>query len=394
MPKKKVAKNQIMGEQPERLVTLSAKNFKSLRDFTVEFHPFSVLIGPNNSGKTNILQCLNFLAECMKKREIFETFGTQGFASFVWGGQEDLHIEVQMTAVLKSSQLTYGLIIAGPLNRTPFVIKEEAVIRKATKAKTLLDIKEGKGFYLDERSNQKVSFKPGPTLCALSVLVEREKTPTLISLRDWLSQWSFYHFDPAQMREYWLSQEELRLESDGRNLAQVLHSLQSSYPEKFRLILETFHSGFEEAEQITTPIRRDAPKTTISIKEKHFDKPFPSWVLADGELKILAILASLYSPTPPPLIALEEPENFIHPHLLESIVDLLKSASDRIQILLTTHSPLMVDLLDPEDLIIIGREKGQTTVAKRRTRKELKKALEKLSLGELWYSGELGGVPR
>lgn len=312
----------------------------------------------------------------------------------MWGGQENLRIEVQITAALNSSLLTYGLNVAGPPNRTPFVGKEEAVIHEATKAKSLLSIKEGRGFYFDERSNQKVPFHPEPTQCALSVLVEREKTPTLITLREWLSQWAFYDFDPAQMREYGLSQEEFRLESDGRNLAQVLHSLQSSYPEKFRLIQETFQSSFEEVEEITTPIRRDMPKTTISIKEKDFDKPFPSWVLSDGELKILAMLASLYSPTPPPLIALEEPENFIHPHLLEFIVELLKNASDRMQILLTTHSPLLVDLLDPEDLIIIGREKGQTTVAKRRTRKELKKALEQLSLGELWYSGELGGVPR
>lgn len=348
-----------------RLVRLSAKNFKSLKDVTVEFRPFNVLIGPNNSGKTNILHCLNFLAECMKKREIFETFGTQGFASFVWGGQENLRIEVQMTAVLNSSQLTYGLSVAGPPHRTPFVVKEEAVLREATKAKSLLEIKEGKGFYLDEHSHQKVSFNPEPTQCALSVLVEREKTPTLISLREWLSQWAFYHFDPAQMREYWLSQEEFRLEPDGRNLAQVLHSLQSSYPEKFRLIEETFQSSFEEVEQITTPIRRDAPKTTISIKEKPFDKPFPSWVLSDGELKTLAMLASLYSPTPPPLMALEEPENFIHPHLLEFVVDLLKSASDRMQILLTTHSPLMVDLLSPEDLIKIANDADPDQIAKR-----------------------------
>jgi len=362
MPKKQVAKKQMMGEQPTRLVKLSTKNFKSLRDLTVEFRPFNVLIGPNNSGKTNILHCLNFLAECVKKREIFETFGTQGFASFVWGGQENLRIEVRMTTVLNSSLLTYGLSVAGPSNRTPFVVREEAVIRGATRARSLLDIKEGKGFYLDERSSQKVPFSPEPTQCALSVLVEREKTPTLISLREWLSQWAFYHFAPAQMLEYWLSQEEFRLEPDGRNLAQVLHSLQSSHPEKFRLIQETFQSSFEEVEEITTPIRRDAPKTMISIKikEKDFDKPFPSWVLSDGELKILAMLASLYSPTPPPLIALEEPENFIHPHLLEFVVDLLKGASDRMQILLTTHSPLLVDLLDPEDLIIIGREKGQT----------------------------------
>jgi len=79
--------------------------------------------------------------------------------------------------------------------------------------------------------------------------------------------------------------------------------------------------------------------------------------------------------------------------LLELIVELLKNASHKTQVLVTTHSPYLVDLLQPEDLFIVEKQDGKTQVKKAEDKKGIKEALKTLGLGEMWYSGSLGGVP-
>ena len=74
------------------------------------------------------------------------------------------------------------------------------------------------------------------------------------------------------------------------------------------------------------------------------------------------------------------------------IIDLLKNASQKSQVLVTTHSPYLVDLLQPEDLFIVEKQEGKTIVRKAEDKKEIQKLLKTLGLGELWYSGSLGGV--
>ena len=109
-------------------------------------------------------------------------------------------------------------------------------------------------------------------------------------------------------------------------------------------------------------------------------------------MRLLGHLATLYLPSPPPLVCFEEPENYVHPQLLELMVELLKNAASETQVLVTTHSPYLVDLLQPEDLFIVEKQEGKTQVKAVADRKGIKEALKALGLGELWYSGSFGGV--
>jgi predicted ATPase len=123
--------------------------------------------------------------------------------------------------------------------------------------------------------------------------------------------------------------------------------------------------------------------------------------MSDGTLRLLGHLATLYLPQPPPLVCFEEPENYVHPRLLELIVDLLKypptpnpsREGSETQVLVTTHSPYLIDRLEPEDLMIVEKKEGKTEVKGVDDIKEIKEALKTLTLGEMWYSGDLGGVP-
>ncbi len=134
-------------------------------------------------------------------------------------------------------------------------------------------------------------------------------------------------------------------------------------------------------------------QTFIRIREHGLNAWIPSWGMSDGTLRFLGYLVTLYSPEPPGLICFEELENYIHPRLLELMVDIIRNATERTQILLTTHSPYLVDLLTPGELYIVEKKEGRTQVKRAADRKKIHEALQELGLGEMWYSGSLGGVP-
>ena len=90
------------------------------------------------------------------------------------------------------------------------------------------------------------------------------------------------------------------------------------------------------------------------------------------------------------LVCFEEPENFIHPELLGALVEVLKK-SDK-QVILSTHSPYFVDFVEPNDIRVVEKEEGETKVSEVKNPDKLKEALKEMGLGELWYSGEIGGV--
>lgn len=122
------------------------------------------------------------------------------------------------------------------------------------------------------------------------------------------------------------------------------------------------------------------------------DFSIPATRLSDGTLRYLCLLTLLCDPTPPPLVCLEEPELGLHPDLLPGLARLLVEASERTQLIVTTHSEILVDALTdhPESVIVCEKHQGQTEM-RRLDEDELSDWLKKYRLGELWMRGELGG---
>ena len=133
--------------------------------------------------------------------------------------------------------------------------------------------------------------------------------------------------------------------------------------------------------------------STVQIHFTEGDFSIPASRLSDGSLRYLTLLAILLDPEPPKFIGIEEPELGLHPDLIPKIADLLVDASTRTQLLVTTHSDILVDALShrPESVVVCEKHNGQTSMT-RLDRSDLKVWLEKYSLGRLWMSGDLGGV--
>lgn len=132
---------------------------------------------------------------------------------------------------------------------------------------------------------------------------------------------------------------------------------------------------------------------TVQVYFTESDYSIPATRLSDGSIRFLCLLAILCDPDPPPLIGIEEPELGLHPDILPKVADLLVAASDRTQLIVTTHSEILVDALHehPGTVIVCEKHEGSTTL-RRLDPDALATWLKKYRLGQLWLNGQLGGT--
>jgi len=339
------------------LEELVAVNYRSLKELIVELGPFNVLIGPNASGKSNIMDCLAFLAGLARREAPNSLLGARGgFDRVRFGGKAE---KVKLKASVQMGGKT-------------FIYTVEL---HAEGWSEVLEAPSGR----HEGAYGSLGY-PGTCLSG-----EPE-------LESYMASWAFYNFSTRAMRHVLQVKRSLTLAPDGSNLAQVLMTLVHELPKVYARIEETLRQAMPEVEELLTPLT-EGGQTYIAIRERGFADPFDYYQLSDGTLKLLAYITAVSLPGPK-LICFEEPENFIHPHLMEFLVDVLKKSGK--QIVLATHSPLLVDHVEPEDVIVVEKDPEKGTVARRiEDPGALREKLNELGvgLGDYWGSGALGGVP-
>lgn len=130
----------------------------------------------------------------------------------------------------------------------------------------------------------------------------------------------------------------------------------------------------------------------LRIKDGPFEQPILARYVSDGTLKMLAYLTLLHDPDPPQLVGIEEPENFLHPRLLEELAEECRRASARTQLMVTTHSPFFLDGIRPQEVRVLYRDREGFTQAKQVS--EIRGVPEFVdagaSLGSLWTEGRFG----
>ncbi|SPE41777.1 RecF/RecN/SMC protein (fragment) [Candidatus Sulfopaludibacter sp. SbA3] len=243
----------------------------------------------------------------------------------------------------------------------------------------------------ETRDLKREQFAPGASI--LSQLKDPERYPMLTRLQDAYSNirlfrnWSFGP-GAALRREQAVYGRSDVIEDGGGNLALVLSNLSLSKKLNKELIpsLKKLYGGIED---ITFRMERGTMQLFV---EEAFGRRVPATRLSDGTLRYLYMLVILLDPDPPPLIAIEEPELGLHPDVISQIAELLIDAAERTQLVVTTHSRMLVDALAEQPEAVIVCEKGEDeSCFERLDGEHLKDWLERYSLGELWSMGELGG---
>ncbi|HLC29671.1 MAG TPA: AAA family ATPase [Dehalococcoidia bacterium] len=394
------------------LTHLSVKNYKSLKSLDLQLKPFMALVGPNNAGKTNLVDAFQFLRD-------FQALGSGainergGFEGLAWDGRSANKIEIALSGSLSTSKMstkvspkavsfTYVLELEGMktyhtvTHETFSVIldgKEMTLLRGGAREDDVRGQFRGSIVY-DLEGHETGRISADSSAPSLPYFQNLQEYPLLADFLTAIRRWDFHSFEPHMMMRQNPVKKALRLEDQGDNIATVLHTLQTEYPLSFEDIQEKLRLAIPEIRRLVTPLT-ETGQTFIAVEETGLSVRVPAWAMSDGTLCFLAVLTALLSPDGPTLICVEEPENYIHPHLLAFLVELLESASTHSQVIITTHSPYLVEAVkDPRHLLIVEKSNGITRTSWASKKRGVKDALRTLGLGEFWYSGALGGVPR
>lgn len=388
---------------PILIEEITLKNILSFGENTpsLKLRPLNLLIGPNGSGKSNLIEALTLLRSTASEEGIKNVIRQSGgiVKDWIWRGnpQGVAQIEAIIAQPYFSSQpLRHGMMFAEVGQR--FEIQDEWIENQHPNNNNT----EPYFYYRYDAGNPVInvndvrrSLRRETILPNLSILSQRndpDQYPEITYLagiyrkirtyRDWSLGRN------TNVRQQ-LSADERNdiLQEDFSNLGLFLSSLRSTprVKKSLREKLQDLYTDFTDMEIVTA-------NGMVQIFFEEGDYTIPATRLSDGTLRYLCLLAILLDPTPPPLICIEEPEIGMHPDILPGLAKLLIETSTRTQLIVTTHSNILVDAMThcPENVLVCEKHDGQTHIERLR-HDDLKIWLDKYRLGELWTRGELGG---
>ena len=376
-----------------------------------ELQPLNVLIGPNGAGKTNFIEALELLRATPTDFAAAIRNGG-GAAEWLWKGESPrkpatVDVETGNAAPSTGRPLRYRLEFTSSNNRVEVLdeaIEEVTPVSpnhpdvyfyyRFNRGWPVINVKDQTSptYPPRQRHLQREDMAPDQ-----SVLAQRQE-PEIYPEVTWIGRmfkqiqtfrdWTFGRY--AQLRQPQPTDlPEDRLLPDNRNLALLLNQMEHRDPGRFNELLKRFFPRFE---RMSTKV--SGGTVQFYLHEPGFSSPIPPTRLSDGTVRFVAILATLLTPSPPPLVCIEEPELGMHPDAVALIGELLVEASQRMQLVVTTHSDTLVSALtDRVDTVVICERPGSGTELRRIEAGKIAHWLKEYRLGDLWRIGELGGNP-
>lgn len=381
----------------------------------IELGPLNVLIGPNGSGKSNFIEAIGLLRAA--PTDLAGPMRTgRGVTDWIWQGEPKAD-SARIEAVVKpdgQQALRYSAEF-GEQNQH-LVVFDEQLEPAGQRDPMYFKVHGGKALMRVGNGPSPPASQPSmrPSLAALlstsgyrhveyaiemskSVLAQvrdAEHYPELTCLGQLFQRIYLYREFTFGRNNVVRAPQRTDLPSTGltegfHNLGLVLNRLSRDYTVRHRIV-DALRTLYSEASDFHVNVEFNTVQ--VFIHERNGDVSVPATRLSDGTIRYLSLLAILCDPKPPPLVCIEEPELGLHPDVLPGLAELLLEASERCQLIVTTHSEVLVDALTerPECVVVCEKEQGQTKL-KRLSQSELGHWLEKYRLGELWSSGEIGG---
>lgn len=398
------------------LKRIKISGYKSLRSVEVELQPLSVLFGPNGAGKSNFLDALQLLSKLATSRTLkdaFEppyrgkplesfSFGTEGMKGLLGTERQSFSIEVDV-------ELSPAVIDAvnrqiREMKRTSPEDEEDAssskklakVTEKALRYRIEVEILPKSGLlrvsdeYLTalnrkgeptgkrkpflervgKRLHLRMEGQAHPTYyerhldhSILSLPNYPPHYPHLVAMRRELESWFFFYFEPRErMRAAGPVKEVRHIGLMGEELAAFLNTLKAVDPPQFKAVEKALRTILPNVEGIDVEVDEVGE---VELKLRENGVPIPARLLSEGTLRVLGLLALAGAKEQPSLIGFEEPENGIHPRRIQLVAELLKTRASlgETQYIVTTHSPLLPDLMPDDSLFVCKRSsEGETMI--------------------------------
>ena len=365
----------------------------------LEMRSLNVLIGPNGSGKSNFIEAVGLLQAAARDLAAAIREGG-GIGDWIWRGEpkaSTARIEALVENQKNQECLHYRLVLGEKGQRfditdelietaKPFDGHENPYIYFAYhNGVPYLNVKDS-----GQRGMQREDIDAEQSI--LSQYKDKYHYPELTYLAEVLESIRFYRewtsgrYAPPRLSQQPSLPNDF-LSEDGTNLALLLNrfGFEPRLKSRIRKELRKLYEGVSDfgANIDSGTVQLFLQEGNISMKANR---------LSDGTLRYLSLLAILCHPQPPPLVCIEEPELGLHPDILPTLADLVREASERCQLVVTTHSDVLVDALTdtPESVVVCEKHNGGTEM-RRLDKAALSDWLEGYRLGELWSKGELGG---
>ena len=363
----------------------------------IELGPLNLLIGPNASGKSNLIETIALLrASSDDPRPVIRSGG--GIGEWLWKGNSDGTASINAVVENRRGNQPLRHVLEFGRSGQEFRVLDERVENDRPypgNEDPYFYYRYQRGRPVVNVQGQRRSLHQEAVNLDRSILSQRrdpEQYPEITYLantyekariyREWTfgRDTLFRRPQPADMRSD-------RLEEDFSNLGLFLNRLRRFPDAKDKILdcLGDLYSDFTDFDVLV-----EGGTVQVFFTENRF--VIPATRLSDGTLRYLCLLAILCDPTPPPLVCIEEPELGLHPDLLPKIADLLLEASEHTQLIVTTHSDILVDAMTntPEAVVVCEKQDWQTAM-RRLDADDLAAWLKKYRLGDLWTRGLLGG---
>jgi predicted ATPase len=405
-----------------QLLELHVENFRSLRDVTIPLGPLTVLVGANGVGKSNVLKVFDLLADIIRTdlEPALESRGGFDEVAF-WGGPKPpttLRIRLKATWTTHSSPNApdeYDLKVrrySAPSNKDSGryrLTRSESFQFKRTRGRgRRITVSGERATVVDTRPSTELEDSSefgiqrlSSGLSTLPRLAKTEGGSEVSLIADQLSSFRVFDVNVDAARQPYRIEYLARwghnndkLSSNAENLAAFLFRL-SQEGDRWERLIEDACSVLPQLADITfVRTGGSAERVSVVLLERGLRRPT---VLADasyGTVRLLGLLALLYDPDPPALTCIEEIDHGLHPQALRLIVERLREASTRTQFIVATHSPALTDRLLPEEIVICERDDEGASLIPAISTDDVQAIVEEsgnLPLGELWFSGVLGG---
>ncbi|MGW0773977.1 AAA family ATPase [Streptomyces sp. NPDC002835] len=399
-----------------RFLQLSVENFRTLTRVRLPLGPLTVLVGPNAAGKSNLLRAFEFLADVANVGIESALTARGGYQEVAYRGGDRTLAAMRITLegiwtdhASDVAPDTYSLTLmnrrlpSSPHGTFSLSRREQFILHTEPDApsviRVLQETAEAEG---PTRTAEHLPARPKLSRWASGLegalpLAQSSSSAAAVKvLAGHLASVRIFDADVrAARRPAAVGFPGQLLANDASNLADFLLELQKD-SDAWTALLEDATTLVPSIEDIyIRPAPGSHDRVTVQLKERGLRG---STQLADasfGTVRILCLLALLHDPHPPVLTCIEEIDHGLHPHALALLADRLREASDRTQFLVSTHAPVFVDQLEPEEFIVCERdEKGASLIPAISTERihAIVDASEGLPLGELWFSGTLGGI--
>lgn len=402
------------------ITTLKIEGFKSFGTPPQRLHlgRLNFVVGANASGKTNLISVLRFLQHAVRENVEYAV-GEFGGASEVRNRilrernrpkpvSISLRIEPRQKIRVSSKVFTiaaydYSLIVdlrndAG----RPVIASEKLDVKlhddddkeflyQLTRAKEEIGIRDEIG--LSPKGLDKVTV-PEVEATRLALGVGFFSLPLAV-LRDIILNWRFYNLSPERARTPTKDIPDADLGPHGENLAVILHKIEQlngkGALDSIIAGLKGAVPGFKKVKTLQLPVEG---KWAFQVLEEKIKGAINPDSVSDGTIRLLALMViAHWSTRDSSLLVIEEPENGLHPHLSEHVVNVLRTASERRQVIATTHNPTFLDYINPDEVVLCDKVEGFTKLRKATDVAQIEHFRKQFRLGELWIQGTLGGIP-